>query len=248
VFNRLKPDYQFPRDREVNERYTEQGYYVVRIFVFRVVKDNTQLSFVPISPLEVYNLTIDAVRDVIEERKALYAKGDFGGKVVLFSLPCDGCSTYNNTETNRYALERYGTRVINARAKTFAPTDELGRAKLRGTILEQELAMRDAESMLYRQEQQQSVRSEIGLPKTQDAGVSITEFLSKTLNIGTNSTTTTSKYEQHWRTILDSYDPEENYNERVSRIDQDLIRLQSTQSSVNDTPVRRRPLLSVVAM
>jgi hypothetical protein len=94
--------------------------------------------------------------------------------------------------------ERYGRKHIDSIERAGPALTALGRACMRGLIWAQELAMARAER-----------RQESTVPSTAAVGASI-------------STTIRSKHEQYWGALLDSYDAEHVYAERMVRIERDL--------------------------
>ncbi len=199
-FNQLTPGYQRPRDRAVNGGYTKKGFYVLRVMACDLVSFGWT-EYVPVTPLEMYERTLKAVKEMFEIRRRNYHRGDFGGKLLL---------TGKVREPELFSNDIFNKRAVEAEAAKHAPLDDEGRARLRGTLLEYELRALSAEQFLRHQEKEERKR---------DVTIPIAAAIGSSLRI-----TASSCYETKWRLLLEGYKPKERYDERVKRIDEQLAR------------------------
>lgn len=155
IFNQgAKKGYQRKRDRLINEYYTRQGYYVIRVNATtgpfpvsstmdteKAKKHPSGLLWYPAENSKVLERARTAVQVALDAKRANYASGDFAGKVIC--VPDDASGSF----ANRW----FGADATNAKARQVA-FDENTTAKLRGTVEAMQIAMQAAAARLVLQD------------------------------------------------------------------------------------------------
>jgi hypothetical protein len=218
IFNRRKPAYQAARDREVNARYTQQGYWVVRVTVFT---DGRRRRLRALTPIETYLLTKDAVQRVLVERTRQYDEQQaFGGKVIVITRQPAASAALQAAIEQKFSM----VEINQAAARPeFLPKTSTEIATLRGTLLAQKLAMRQAEQFLQAQKRRVASRA---LLATRAAGSLITDFISSIVGESSSNSSSgkTTAYEAYWSAEFEQFNPDACLSERVAQMKRDIAK------------------------